>query len=144
MAGSAVGTPNLHVLNGTARQLHGADVVVLVTNGRFSANCSPLAKSQRLHVVDRRVAGPTGFWLNSVVGNFAAAAGTAKARCVVVVLSSIGDSAGARQQRVPVLTRLASVRCCVVTRWLRLFRDRRWTVATTGHARVDHRLRPPG
>ncbi|NJP43242.1 restriction endonuclease [Actinacidiphila epipremni] len=55
--GSAVGTPDLHVLNGTARQLHGADVVVLVTNGRFSANCPPLAKSQRLHLVDRRLLG---------------------------------------------------------------------------------------
>ncbi|MEC3994905.1 restriction endonuclease [Actinacidiphila sp. DG2A-62] len=55
--GSAVGTPDLHVLNGTARQLHGADVVVLVTNGRFSANCRPLAKSQRLHLVDRRLLG---------------------------------------------------------------------------------------
>ncbi|WP_098246185.1 restriction endonuclease [Streptomyces formicae] len=52
--GSAVGTPDLHVLNGTARQLHGADVVVLVTNGRFSAKCAPLARSQQLHLVDRR------------------------------------------------------------------------------------------
>lgn len=55
--GSAVGTPDLHVLNGTARQLHGADVVVLVTNGRFSAKCLPLAKSQKLHLVDRRLLG---------------------------------------------------------------------------------------
>ncbi|MER7394626.1 restriction endonuclease [Streptomyces sp. NPDC000151] len=53
-AGSPVGTPDLHVLNGTARQLHGADVVVLVTNGRFTAKCPPLAKSQRLHLVDRQ------------------------------------------------------------------------------------------
>jgi restriction system protein len=53
--GSPVGTPDLHVLNGTARQLHGADVVVLVTNGRFSAPCAPLAKSQKLHLVDRHV-----------------------------------------------------------------------------------------
>ncbi|MFE0170687.1 restriction endonuclease [Streptomyces sp. NPDC059002] len=52
--GSPVGTPDLHVLNGTARQLHGADVVVLVTNGRFSARCAPLARSQQLHLVDRR------------------------------------------------------------------------------------------
>ncbi|SEO94758.1 restriction system protein [Actinacidiphila rubida] len=55
--GSAVGTPDLHVLNGTARQLHGADVVVMVTNGRFTANCPPLAKSQKLHLVDRRLLG---------------------------------------------------------------------------------------
>ncbi|WP_417801215.1 restriction endonuclease [Streptomyces formicae] len=46
-SGSPVGTPDLHVLNGTGRQLHGGDVVVLVTNGRFTAGCTPLAKSQR-------------------------------------------------------------------------------------------------
>jgi restriction system protein len=57
LAGSPVGTPDLHVLNGTARQLHGADVVVLVTNGRFTSGCSPLAKSQRLHLVDRGLLG---------------------------------------------------------------------------------------
>nr|WP_237550060.1 restriction endonuclease [Streptomyces sp. SID1034] len=55
--GSAVGTPDLHVLNGTARQLHGADIVVLVTNGRFSSKCAPLARSQHIHLVDRRVLG---------------------------------------------------------------------------------------
>ncbi|MBL1099194.1 restriction endonuclease [Streptomyces coffeae] len=55
--GSPVGTPDLHVLNGTARQLHGADVVVLVTNGRFTSKCPPLATSQRLHLVDRRLLG---------------------------------------------------------------------------------------
>lgn len=55
--GTAVGTPDLHVLNGTARQLHGADVVVLVTNGRFSSGCPPLAASQRLHLVDRGLLG---------------------------------------------------------------------------------------
>ncbi|MGR3939092.1 restriction endonuclease [Streptomyces sp. BRA346] len=55
LGGSAVGTPDLHVLNGTARQLHGADVVVLVTNGRFTSKCPPLARSQKLHLVDRRL-----------------------------------------------------------------------------------------
>ncbi|MFE4861453.1 restriction endonuclease [Streptomyces sp. NPDC056670] len=55
--GSAVGTPDLHVLNGTARQLHGADVVVLVTNGQFSSKCAPLARSQHIYLVDRRVLG---------------------------------------------------------------------------------------
>ncbi|MGW4234196.1 restriction endonuclease, partial [Streptomyces sp. NPDC004980] len=34
--GSAVGTPDLQRVNGTARQLYGADVVLVVTNGRFS------------------------------------------------------------------------------------------------------------
>lgn len=56
-AGSAVGTPDLHVMNGTARQLHGADIVLLVTNGRFSSQCPPYAKSQHLHLVDRHVLG---------------------------------------------------------------------------------------
>ena len=56
-SGSAVGTPDLHVLNGTGRQLHGGDVV-LVTNGRFSKQCPPYAKSQRLHLVDRYLLGP--------------------------------------------------------------------------------------
>ena len=55
LSGSAVGTPDLQVLNGTARQLHQADVVVLVTNGRFSSKCPDFARSQRLHLVDRNL-----------------------------------------------------------------------------------------
>ncbi|MFF7727000.1 restriction endonuclease [Streptomyces sp. NPDC008001] len=55
--GSAVGTPDLHVVAGTARQLHGADVAVMVTNGRFSSQCPPLARTQRIHLVDRRLLG---------------------------------------------------------------------------------------
>ncbi|MFJ6727844.1 restriction endonuclease [Streptomyces sp. NPDC091281] len=53
LAGSAVGTPALQVLNGTARQEHGADVAVLVTNGRVTAPAVAFAERQRLHVVDR-------------------------------------------------------------------------------------------
>ncbi|RST19583.1 restriction endonuclease [Streptomyces sp. WAC05374] len=53
LAGSAVGTPDLQVLNGTARQIHGADVAVIVTNGRVTAPAVAFAKQQRLHVVDR-------------------------------------------------------------------------------------------
>ncbi|MEW1639272.1 restriction endonuclease [Streptomyces sp. NPDC093801] len=52
-AGSAVGTPDLHVLNGTGRPVHGGDVVVLVTNGRITAPAVKFAQSQRLHLVDR-------------------------------------------------------------------------------------------
>ncbi|MEV0222254.1 restriction endonuclease [Streptomyces sp. NPDC050704] len=55
--GSAVGTPDLQVLNGTARPVHKADVVVLVTNGRISKPGQDFAKSQRLHLVDRRLLG---------------------------------------------------------------------------------------
>ncbi|MFE7355589.1 restriction endonuclease [Streptomyces sp. NPDC057543] len=53
LAGSAVGTPELQVLNGTARQVHGADIAVIVTNGRATAPAVAFAKQQRLHVVDR-------------------------------------------------------------------------------------------
>ncbi|MEU3147876.1 restriction endonuclease [Streptomyces sp. NPDC006999] len=52
--GAAVGTPDLQVLNGTARQVHGADIAVIVTNGRVTAPAVTFAKEQRLHVVDRQ------------------------------------------------------------------------------------------
>ncbi|MDN3258808.1 restriction endonuclease [Streptomyces sp. CSDS2] len=57
LAGSAVGTPDLQVLNGTARQVHGADIAVIVTNGRVTAPAVDFAEQQRLHVVDRRTLG---------------------------------------------------------------------------------------
>lgn len=53
--GSAVGTPDLQVLNGTGRQIHGGDVLVMLTNGRFSRPALDFAKSQRLHLVDRHL-----------------------------------------------------------------------------------------
>jgi restriction system protein len=52
--GSAVGTPDLQVLNGTARPVHGADVAVIVTNGRVTGPAVDFATQQRLHVVDRQ------------------------------------------------------------------------------------------
>ncbi|MFE7512875.1 restriction endonuclease [Streptomyces sp. NPDC057540] len=57
MSGAAVGTPDLHVLNGTGRPVHKGDVVVLVTNGRFSKPALDFARSQRLHLVDRAMLG---------------------------------------------------------------------------------------
>ncbi len=51
--GSAVGTPDLQRVNGTARQLYGADIVLVVTNGRFSARCPPLATQLHMHLADR-------------------------------------------------------------------------------------------
>ncbi|MEU1520361.1 restriction endonuclease [Streptomyces sp. NPDC005811] len=57
LGGSAVGTPDLQVLNGTARQVHGADVAVIVTNGRVTAPAVAFAEQQRLHVVDRHTLG---------------------------------------------------------------------------------------
>lgn len=66
-AGAAVGTPDLHVLNGTGRPVHGGDVVVLVTNGRFTGPAREFARSQRLHLVDRSLldrwaAGSASLW----------------------------------------------------------------------------------
>ncbi|MEU9862482.1 restriction endonuclease [Streptomyces sp. NPDC047971] len=55
LAGAAVGTPDLQVLNGTGRPVHKGDVVVLVTNGRFSKPALAFARDQRLHLVDRTV-----------------------------------------------------------------------------------------
>ncbi|MFJ6798160.1 restriction endonuclease [Streptomyces sp. NPDC091268] len=54
-AGKPVGTPDLHVLNGTGRQVHGGDVLVMLTNGRITANAADFARSQRLHLVDRHL-----------------------------------------------------------------------------------------
>lgn len=57
LAGSAVGTPDLQVLNGTGRPVHNGDIIVLVTNGKFSKPALEFARSQRLHLVDRAVLG---------------------------------------------------------------------------------------
>ncbi|WP_371789016.1 restriction endonuclease [Streptomyces albidoflavus] len=54
-SGSAIGTPDLQRVNGTARPLHGADIVAVVTNGRFSSRCPELAGALHMHLVDRRV-----------------------------------------------------------------------------------------
>jgi hypothetical protein len=59
--GSAVGTPDLQVLSGTARTVHGADVAVIVTNGRMTGPAVDFAKQQRLHVVDPPALAP-GEW----------------------------------------------------------------------------------
>ena len=57
LADSVVGMPDLQVLNGTARQVHGADVAVIVTNGRVIEPAVAFAKQMRLHVVDRPTLG---------------------------------------------------------------------------------------
>ncbi|WP_405419585.1 restriction endonuclease [Streptomyces erythrochromogenes] len=54
-SGKPVGTPELHVLNGTGRQVHHGDVLVMLTNGRITSNAVDFAQDQRLHLVDRRV-----------------------------------------------------------------------------------------
>ncbi|MFG2680793.1 restriction endonuclease [Streptomyces sp. NPDC048392] len=55
--GAAVGVGVLQQVNGTARQIHGADVAVVLTNGRFSSKAIPWGKQYRIHLVDRRVLG---------------------------------------------------------------------------------------
>ncbi len=57
LSGAAVVTPDLQVLNGIGRPVHEGDVVVLVTNGRFSKPAFDFARSQRLHLVDRTMPG---------------------------------------------------------------------------------------
>ncbi|WP_411577059.1 restriction endonuclease [Streptomyces sp. SCSIO ZS0520] len=53
--GSAVGVGVLQQVNGTARQIHGADVAVVLTNGRFSSKAVPWGREHRIHLVDRRL-----------------------------------------------------------------------------------------
>lgn len=65
--GSAVGVGVLQQVNGTARQIHGADIAVVLTNGRFSSKAVPWGKQHRIHLVDRHVlgqwaAGPRPLW----------------------------------------------------------------------------------
>ncbi|MBB5939729.1 restriction endonuclease [Streptomyces zagrosensis] len=55
--GSSVGVGVLQQVNGTARQVHGADVAVVLTNGRFSAPAVPWGKTHRIHLIDRRLLG---------------------------------------------------------------------------------------
>ncbi|MFJ9765438.1 restriction endonuclease [Streptomyces erythrochromogenes] len=54
-SGKPVGTPELDVLNGTGRQVHHGDVLVMLTNGRITGNAADFAQDQRLHLVDRHV-----------------------------------------------------------------------------------------
>ncbi|ROQ26086.1 restriction endonuclease [Streptomyces sp. PanSC19] len=51
------GAPDLQVLNSAGRPVHKGDVVVLVTNGRFSKPALDFARSQPLHLVDRTMLG---------------------------------------------------------------------------------------
>lgn len=78
-AASARGLP----AHGTGRQVHGGDVLVMLANGRITANAADFAKSQRLHLVDRHLLAewasesrpPCG---NSCVHSLQAAAGPAR------------------------------------------------------------------
>ncbi|MFF4158691.1 restriction endonuclease [Streptomyces sp. NPDC001678] len=55
--GSAVGVGVLQQVNGTARQIHGADIAVVLTNGRFTSKAVPWGQEHRIHLVDRRLLG---------------------------------------------------------------------------------------
>lgn len=48
-----IGSPDLQRLNGTARQVHQADVVIAVTNGTYSAPARWFARSQNITLIDR-------------------------------------------------------------------------------------------
>ncbi|WP_420790334.1 restriction endonuclease [Streptomyces sp. SPB074] len=62
--GAAVAAPDLQRVNGTARQPHGAEVVLVVTNGRFSGRCPELAGALRMRLVDREL---LGTWASGAV-----------------------------------------------------------------------------
>ncbi|MFH8386983.1 restriction endonuclease [Kitasatospora sp. NPDC018058] len=48
-----VDSPDIQRLNGTARPVHRADVVVVVTNGTVTAPARAFARSQQIHCLDR-------------------------------------------------------------------------------------------
>ncbi|GAA2225213.1 restriction endonuclease [Streptomyces nogalater] len=54
-AGSgAIGSPDLQRLNGTARPVHKADLVIAMTNGTFSLPARRFAESQKIHLIEVR------------------------------------------------------------------------------------------
>ncbi|WP_436528498.1 restriction endonuclease [Actinoplanes sp. HUAS TT8] len=53
--GNRLDPRHVHQLNGTARPIHGADIVGIVTNRALSASAEAFADSQGIHIVDRRV-----------------------------------------------------------------------------------------
>ncbi|MBX9420831.1 restriction endonuclease [Streptomyces lateritius] len=53
LSGSAVGSPDVQVLNGVGRGVHQGDFVVLVSNGRFTRPAIEFARSQEVHLVGR-------------------------------------------------------------------------------------------
>ncbi|MFD3998951.1 restriction endonuclease [Streptomyces sp. NPDC058583] len=57
LAAAAVGTPALQALNATSRPVHKGDVVVLITNGRFSQPAVEFARARPMQLVDRRLLG---------------------------------------------------------------------------------------
>ncbi|MEW2374430.1 restriction endonuclease [Streptomyces sp. NPDC006656] len=51
---TTIGSPDLQRLNGTARPVHKADVVVAMTNGSFSMPARRFAESQNIHLIESR------------------------------------------------------------------------------------------
>lgn len=51
---TSVGSPVVQRLNGTARPVHGADIAVVVTNGKFSMPAYKFARSQNIHLIGSR------------------------------------------------------------------------------------------
>ncbi|MFI9206314.1 restriction endonuclease [Streptomyces sp. NPDC053048] len=71
-SGTAVGSPVLQRLNGTARPVHGADIVIAMTNGTFSLPAVRFAESQRIHLIDNKRLEQWATWgqpLEELLGN---------------------------------------------------------------------------
>ncbi|WP_435191244.1 restriction endonuclease [Streptomyces sp. bgisy126] len=49
-----IGSPDLQRLNGTAKQVHGADIVVAMTNGTFSKPAQRFAEDQNICLIEAR------------------------------------------------------------------------------------------
>jgi restriction system protein len=65
--GSPVGGHDMQTLNGTARPVHGADIPVMLTNGRVTKPAWTFAQTHGLYVVDRNAlamwaAGQSPLW----------------------------------------------------------------------------------
>ncbi|WP_280703280.1 restriction endonuclease [Kitasatospora sp. GP82] len=54
-AGAKVDPQTLHALNGTARQVHGADIVVAMTNRRFTYDAFTFGRDQDIHLITEPV-----------------------------------------------------------------------------------------
>ncbi|MGW6857788.1 restriction endonuclease [Streptomyces xanthophaeus] len=57
-----VGSPEIQTLNGTARPEHRADIVVAVTNGRFTKPATDFAHDHQIHLVDQALLNRWARW----------------------------------------------------------------------------------
>ncbi|WP_329459962.1 restriction endonuclease [Streptomyces sp. NBC_01497] len=78
LSGKPVGTPDLQVLNGTARQLHGVGIAVLLMNGRYTKGCLPPGQEPAPAPGRPPHAGGAGGRLPTAVGSAATAPAAAR------------------------------------------------------------------